>query len=123
MVLVLRVENEDGIGMYTAPYEFYDEPMYVWEMGNPETHPSPPEDEGLLPRWINLTSYRDWFFGFYDKTQLDNWIYKDTWKKELAKIGCKISTYEVAEDDFIRGHRQCVFVKARSTLIDRKDFE
>jgi hypothetical protein len=122
MVKVLRVENEAGIGMYSVPYSFDSPPSFPYETNRKETHPSPGDDEGLNPRWRNLKNVRLWFFGFYDHRQLDEWIHKEKWKSELSDLGCAISTYEVDEEFFIRGHKQCVFMKSKAKRIDRKGF-
>jgi hypothetical protein len=106
---VYRIETKDGQGMYRRDDEitsflFIDDPR----------HPVPTEDSELRRQselravswdW-DLCRYR---FAFGDINQLRNWLYRDTWLRQLHNAGFVMTEYTCSEDDIIIGNTQALF--------------
>ena len=104
MPIVYRVETVDGIGMYGCGVNCVN-----FEMDDDRRHPLPKDDAELSVFWERLSSDdRDGIrFGFSSIDQLKSWIYKKSWRKEIAKSGLIVSVYRAR---FVRvGATQAVF--------------
>jgi hypothetical protein len=121
MIKVLRVENDERIGMYASR----PKAECIHSMQSVENHPCPNEDAALSSIWYEICKdwefKNDWHFAFSDLRQLRNWIYKAEWRYELAAAGLKISVYEVTH--YHLGDTQCIFKWEGSQLIERFGFD
>lgn len=120
MVKVLRVENDERVGMYASRVGV----ECIYEMQSPSNHPSPDEDAALKDIWAEFQkdgTHREWHFGFSDLRQLRSWIYRTEWRDELASFGMMISIYEVK--NYHLGDTQCIFKWEDTKFIERFGFD
>ena len=105
-MLVYRIEDEDGKGMYHSSKAIS---MEVDE----RKHKEPCSDSLLAPVWLSLsTGSRETFvFGFASIEQLRNWVYDDDWLYKLHETGFILSVYDVPDKDVIAGHTQVMFLR------------
>lgn len=123
MVLIYRVESDDGTGMYIGQGGLTPMPMEF-----SEHHPAPDEDSKLVNQinyivrkeqgdveeaemvspWTFI-SKRGYFFGFDSQDQMRRWIYQDEWMKDLDDVGLHLTVYEVDPEDTVAGYTQAIF--------------
>lgn len=104
MPIIYRVETVDGIGIYGAGVRCAN-----LEMDDSRRHPLPTEDAELSDFWgkMSLCDRGGIRFGYSSINQLKSWIYKKSWRKEIAKSGLIVSVYRAR---FVRvGATQAVF--------------
>lgn len=120
---VVRVEDEDGKGMYNK----------VWfECGLPcdDNHPTIERDSlykknlEKYQRDRNVYSYygepNGHRFGFLDLTMLRRWIYNDSWITAMSEKGAVICTYEVPVEFVVVGRTQITFDFEKAVCLNRK---
>lgn len=107
-MLVYRVEDDSGRGMYSARGADY---LYCREQAK-RKNPGPLDD---IPRWSELSTElrRRLYFGFKDEAQLYQWLAQTTLYRLAwgTRSTLKVVVYEVDEDMVIPGHHQVTFVK------------
>jgi len=103
-MLVYRVEDKiTGRGMYRCGLRC------AGNMQHDMRHPDANQDAELRAYWqsTDYVEREEIYFAFATVAQLKAWIYKDSWRKEIAKEGLVVSVYSAR---FIRiGATQAVF--------------
>lgn len=118
MGLVYRIETENGRGAYRG--------CQRWSVGYPGdmvAHPGPFEDSGIRGYWRGLKEIAQarHFFGFRDEAQLRAWFYRDEWMEDMAKVGLRLTVWEVEEGFYCYGRAQAVFRKDLAKLIETRE--
>lgn len=110
-MLIYRVEQENGRGMYVDNKD----DTYSSEMTEAMRHPIPSEDAALRDAWnaLSLSQFK-YCFGFSSLEQLKSWIYRSDWRAAINADGFKVAAYETT--DFLVGDTQAVFRKATARL-------
>lgn len=62
-------------------------------------HPEPERDSGLYNFWRCKEEYK---FAFGNTRQFLRWIYKPSWRQEMADLGGELLVIEVDQDYYIR---------------------
>lgn len=115
---VVRMENADGLGPYTA--QVIDKlPRRYWQ--DLMQKPSPEEDGFPLEKSVG--SYGG-FCGFQDLAQLAKWVDgKLVLLRELGLHGIKIVEYQVPESKYFLCRSQVVFIKSAATKLSTMDID
>lgn len=110
-MLIYRVENANGCGMYMG-----NDHSFSYEMIDSMRHPTPNKDASLSKFWNALSFERSqaYSFGYGSLEQLKNWIYQDSWRKEIDESGFRVYVYD--SKHFEIGDTQAVFIKQTATL-------
>lgn len=108
---IYRVEDAFGHGMYSS--------LISPSMGG-KRHPLPEDDCKLAQEWAKIKDKSSFFFGFISLEQLKLWIYKKSWRKELANEGFFVTVYE--SKNFFFGDTQAVFLKSEAKFIEKLSF-
>lgn len=111
MQYILRVEHEDGKGVYASgAFESVCDDDSV-------AHPAPWMDETL--GYDRLTNRRDWYFGFASIEQLEEWFYNPSWRSMLAEdYGLRLAVYSLPAGSFRLGHKQAIFMREDARLVE-----
>lgn len=120
MPLFYRIENEQGHGMYRSSTDL----NCTRNMQGERNHPSPYDDKGLhlaiegrryvaVPKRLRQIGYDGivpsmFNYGFADLDQLERWVYKTAWRRELKKMGFMINVYKCKKAAFAAGDTQAV---------------
>lgn len=120
-MIVYRIENQAGEGMYAADHCIYQCPSYE-DFGN---HKGPQSDNRLLDELrLKNWSYdipQHFSFGFSSVEQMRTWLFEDVWLLWLADNGFILAIIET--DDVIAGDTQCIFIKPETyQKVDIKKF-
>jgi hypothetical protein len=102
-MLVYRVQNENGQGMYHA-----SDYAYTVLSDTYARHPMPYDDLKLMNALsLDGQDYRGKLFAFSSLEQLKFWIYREDDRAAIADDGCKVYTID-AKRVWV-GDTQCVF--------------
>lgn len=96
-----------------------------YDFGDMSLHPTPHNDVGLYPWWVNNGHIRDaYIFGFKSLDQLFSWFYKggDFHQNAIDTYDAVISVYEVEDSLVIDGQFQTIFHKNSSKFIKHLSF-
>lgn len=74
-------------------------------MHDSRDHPSPYDDSALQKAGYDVINDSTYYYGFISFDQFRNWVYKDSWLRELDAEGFVLSIFE-AEGIF--GHTQAI---------------
>lgn len=109
-MLVYRVQNEDGTGLYHAS-EYAEDHLSDLQ----GRHPLPYNDSKLIEELGN-EDYRGKLFAFSSLQQLKFWIHCREAREAIHAEGCKV--YVIETDEVWVGDTQCVFNKGSGTVVD-----
>lgn len=110
-MLVYRIENAAGEGMYRAGKH----PDCTSQMQNGPHHPTPWEDAKLSSDWQAISNRSAFSFGFGTVEQLKAWVYRMDWRQELQDAGFAMYLYDSTE--VYTGDTQAVFIKTGPALM------
>lgn len=139
-MLILRIEDTDGVGCYTPSWK--EGAMYAHERGGCDLemtgrHPSPSNDrtrvEGATLGHNNFCDAYDDVdrhhhptipdpgnrFGFASPEQYHRWFYTPKSRALLKTLGFSASLYGVPDECYIASEHQAVFALHRATLLTR----
>lgn len=109
-MLVYRVQNEDGTGLYHASE--YAKYLLSDLQGR---HPLPYNDSKLIEELGN-EDYSGKLFAFASMEQLKFWIHSREAREAIHAEGCQV--YVIETDEVWVGDTQCVFNKFSGIVVD-----
>ncbi len=117
MARIWRLENSDGVGVYSVTYPHTD----AFPCGR--EHPGPRDDYKLHNAWEKLSDSGDaryWRFGFSSLKQFKEWFHSNEMLENLRdRYDIRLSCYEVARANLKVGDRQCIYVDGTETFVER----
>lgn len=124
LVRVIRLESEEGEGVYSA------KGIRV-RSESAECNPSPDFDDDLSILYCKGYNgiYRldciakQYYFGFNDEKEIFEWFYDEKDIQSFINKNVKVRVYEVPENLTIKSSKQIAFKKEESKIIFEYDFE
>lgn len=115
MTILYRIENQEGLGVYSAMVEYQ---KTAWDVVvgteiDPKMQPLPYGNK-LLSFDMNENKK---FFAFSSIEQLRNWFYNNYWLIKFEDLGFKLVLYETERKDCKLDPYQAVFEKEKSVKI------
>lgn len=120
-MLVYRIEDADGEGMYTCNRSS-ENPI---PSTSSSVHPLPRDDSGLVYAINRKRDYEDistdvccfikdgnYIFGFGSTDQLRGWIYRDEWLWRLQRRGFRLAVFDIEDDNVLVGYTQSIFKRS-----------
>jgi hypothetical protein len=135
-VQVLRLETEDGQGVYRAGLAWRFTRAFLEDNNMNEWHPGPEKDPKLQDFWNKpnysarrrdewqIAGHQEWFFGFLNTDQLLQWFPRQGLKlmearaKELNKT-VYVVRYAIHGNRVKKGTAQVAMHKKYSKLVER----
>ncbi len=122
MQRVYRLETPEGVGVYEAR-EIY--PMLTRILDSyvdRSKHPGPYADKGLKSSSFRYDELLEFYFGFSSLRQLKDWFSHREDRQLISEFGIVCAVYEVEDEHFHLGERQCVFKKRHAKKVETVDF-
>ena len=122
MKTIYRLETPEGVGVYKAR-ELY--PMLCrvlseyYELPN---HPGPFTDKRLKKLFFGHEALLTFNFGFASLRQLTAWFFNREDRQLISECGVVCVVYEVEDEHFHLGEKQCVFKKSHAKKVGTVDF-
>jgi hypothetical protein len=122
--IVLRVEDEDGHGVFRGRGRHYASLMTtvmnriayrINPQKDPYRHPGP--DDCPTLRALDIDNNPRWYFGFSRTQDLFAWFDCGITREAMHKAGARLVTYEVDHTDVHYGEMQLVFDKGRARVV------
>lgn len=118
MQYVYRLETEDGLGVYNSGTVMRVQNELGLDLYfNKSVHPNPYNDPGLSYAWERMPEHDDWFFGFTDPEQMQQWFYSAEIRNALARRGVVMRKYEVDDKYFMASEHQAIFIRDKATVV------
>ena len=122
MVTILRVVDDEGVGMYMSnrlsSYLYGHTSLYE----ECERRPTPDNDVMLAPEWSKLSyGHAEWFFGFRDATQMYRWLYWPAVRNAFMRKAV-VEVWECPDGAYLYGTTQAVFKRAACKRVARINF-
>ena len=122
MQRVYRLETLEGVGVYKAR-EIY--PMLARILNDYvdlPNHPCPFTDKGLRNSSFRFDELLEFNFGFSSLSQLRDWFFHRADRQLISECGVVCAVYEVEDEHFHLGEKQCVFKKSHAKKVETVDF-
>lgn len=122
MQRVYRLETLEGVGVYTAREIYPMLTRILNEYVELPNHPGPFTDKGLRNIFFKCDEFLAFNFGFSSLRQLRDWFSNREDRQLIAECGINCVVYEVEDEHFHLGERQCVFKKSHAKKVGTVDF-
>lgn len=122
MQRVYRLETPEGVGVYTAREIYPMLTRILNEYVELPNHPGPFTDKGLKNLFLQYDELFAFNFGFSSLRQLKDWFFNREDRQLIAECGIVCAVYEVEDEHFHLGERQCVFKKRHAKKVGQVDF-
>ena len=122
MQRVYRLETLEGVGVYTARESYPMLCRVLNEYCELPNHPGPFTDKGLKKLFFCYETLLEFNFGFTCLKQLTAWFFNREDRQLISECGIVCAVYEVEDEHFHLGERQCVFKKRHAKKVGTVDF-
>ena len=122
MQRVYRLETLEGVGVYTAREIYPMLTRILNEYVDLPNHPGPFTDKGLRTSSFRIGELLEFNFGFSSLRQLRDWFSHRGDRQLISECGIVCAVYEVEDEHFHLGERQCVFKKGHAKKVGQVDF-
>ena len=122
MQRVYRLETLEGVGVYTAREIYPMLTRILNEYVSLPNHPGPFTDSGLRSSSFRFGELLEFNFGFSSLRQLRDWFFNRADRQLISECGIVCAVYEVEDEHFHLGERQCVFKKSHAKKVEIVDF-
>ena len=122
MQRVYRLETPEGVGVYTAREIYPMLTRILNEYVELPNHPGPFSDKGLKNIFFRCDALLEFNFGFASLRQLTAWFFNRGDRRLISECGIVCAVYEVEDEHFHLGERQCVFKKSHAKKVGTVDF-
>lgn len=115
MTIVYRLELPNGDGVYRHT-------EYKRSLWAKVTNSFLDESIHRMPSKDPLLKFDDffdrhWIFGFISIEQYQHWVFNPYWRREFAKAGAILSSYEVSREYVRQGMEQVIFIRDQAKKI------
>ena len=122
MQRVYRLETLEGVGVYTAREIHPMLTSILNEYVELPNHPGPFTDKGLKNIFFKCDELLAFNFGFSSLRQLKDWFFHREDRQLISECGIVCAVYEVEDEHFHLGERQCVFKKGHAKKVGQVAF-
>lgn len=119
-MLIWRIENENGGGMYRGGCEGFATVAAGVGGWVTDRHPNPLWDEALGFDDIDPDERDRYKFGFATLGQMRQWVYKAAWRRGLDEIGFSLNCYRVPDEYGRRSNFQAIFHEGHAVLVETR---